>query len=191
VLNIPNTITILRLLLVPVLALLLLRGSFGAAIWVLLGAGISDALDGFIARRFNQLTYLGSVLDPLADKCLITVTVLTLSWVGLLPWWLTAVIVLRDLVIVGGAVAYYIRAGGIEMSPTIPSKVNTLVQTCLIFLVLVIATGMVQAAGWLPALFGLALFTTLFSGVHYIVLWGRRGAELKPKAGRRPLTGDR
>ena len=188
--NIPDTITILRILLVPVLALLLLHGNYGAAIWVLLGAGISDVLDGFIARRFNQRTYLGSVLDPLADKCLITVTVLTLSWVGLLPWWLTAVIVLRDLVIVGGAVAYYIRAGGIEMSPTIPSKVNTLVQTCLIFLVLVNATGMVPASGWLPALFGLALFTTAFSGVHYIVLWGRRGAELKARGGRRPETSD-
>jgi len=184
VMNIPNSITILRVMLVPVLAHFLLHGNYSAAIWVLLGAGISDALDGFIARRFNQLTYLGSVLDPLADKTLIIVSACVLAWLGLLPWWLTAVIVLRDLIIIGGAIAYYLRAGAIEMTPTIPSKVNTFVQTCLIFLVLGNAAGITGVAGWLPALFGFALFTTAFSGVHYIVLWGRKGAELKTKADR-------
>jgi len=180
--NIPNTITMLRILLVPLLAHFLLLGNYGAAIWVLLGAGISDVLDGFIARRLNQLTYLGSVLDPLADKFLIIVSACVLAWLGLLPWWLTAVILIRDLIIVAGAIVYYLRAGGIEMNPSIPSKANTLVQTCLIFLVLGNAAGIIGATGWLPGLFGLALFTTTFSGVHYIVLWGRKGAALKPKA---------
>jgi cardiolipin synthase (CMP-forming) len=179
--NIPNTITMLRVILVPLLAGFLLCGNYGAAVWVLLGAGISDALDGFLARRLNQLTYLGSVLDPLADKFLIIVSACVLAWTGLLPWWLTAVILIRDLVIVSGALVYYLRAGGIEMKPSIPSKVNTLVQTCLIFLVLVNAAGIIRASGWLPALFVLTLFTTAFSGVNYIVLWGRKGAELKQR----------
>jgi cardiolipin synthase (CMP-forming) len=189
--NIPNTITLLRVLLVPLLAWFLLHGEYVAAVWVLLGAGISDALDGFIARRLNQLTYLGSILDPLADKFLIIVSACILALLGLLPWWLTAVILLRDLIIVAGAIVYYLRAGSIEMNPSIPSKANTLVQTCLIFLVLGNAAGIMRATSWLPVLFGLALFTTTFSGVHYMVLWGRKGAELKKKDERRPATGGR
>jgi cardiolipin synthase len=180
--NIPNTITMLRIMLVPLLAYFLIRGNYGAAVWVLLGAGISDALDGFIARRFNQLTYLGSILDPVADKFLIIVSACLLAWLGLLPWWLTAVILIRDVIIIAGAIIYYLRAGRIEMNPSIPSKVNMLLQTCLIFLVLGNAAGIIGATGWLPGLFGFALFTTTFSGLHYIVLWGRKGAALKPKS---------
>jgi cardiolipin synthase len=182
--NIPNTITMLRVMLVPLLAWFLLCGNYGAAVWVLLGAGISDALDGFIARRLNQLTYLGSVLDPLADKFLIIVSACVLAWLGLLPWWLTAVILIRDLIIIAGAIVYYLRAGGVEMNPSIPSKVNTLVQTCLVFLVLGNAAGIIRTTGWLPGLFVFALFTTTFSGLHYIVLWGRKGAELYRKPAR-------
>lgn len=182
--SIPNAITILRIMMVPVLAWLVIRGSYGVAVWVLLGAGISDAMDGFIARRFNQSTELGSLLDPLADKFLILVSVFVLAWIGLLPWWLAAVILLRDLVIIGGAVIYYLCAGGIKMDPSTPSKVNTLVQTCLIFLLLGNAAGILPVADLLPAIFGLALFTTIFSGVHYVVVWGEKGAALKTKSDR-------
>jgi cardiolipin synthase len=180
--NIPNTITILRIMVVPVLVYLLLQGEYCASIWVLLGAGLSDALDGFIARRFNLCTDLGAVLDPLADKILIIASVLALAWGRLLPWWLAFVIAARDLIIIGGATAYYRRAGRLEMSPSIPSKLNTFVQICMVFLILGIASGMVKTAGWLPALFGCALFTTVFSGMHYIVVWGQKGAALKKKA---------
>lgn len=169
-------------MLVPVLAYLLLNVNFRAAVWVLLVAGISDALDGFIARRFNLLTYLGSVLDPLADKFLIIVSAFVLAWIGLIPWWLTAVILFRDLIIVGGAISYYLRAGGIEMNPSFPSKMNTLVQTCLIFLVLGNAAGILRVEGWLTAMFGCTLFTTVFSGLHYVVIWGKKGAELNTRS---------
>lgn len=176
--NIPNAITMLRIILVPVLVYLLLHGEYRAAIWVLLVAGLSDVLDGFIARRFNLCTYLGSILDPLSDKLLIVSSVLALAWQGLLPLWLTVVIVVRDLIIVGGATAYYLRAGRIEMAPSIPSKVNSFIQICLIFLVLGRAAGMTQTAGWVPLLFGCALFTTVFSGVHYVVVWGQKAKGL-------------
>jgi cardiolipin synthase len=182
--NIPNTITVLRIMMVPVLVYLLLYREYRAAIWVLLAAGLSDVLDGFIARRFNLCTDLGSILDPLSDKLLVVSTVLALAWRGLLPIWLTVVVVMRDLIIVGGATAYYLRAGRIEMAPSIPSKVNSFIQICLIFLVLGTAAGMTQTAGWLPLLFGCALFTTVFSGVHYVVVWGQKGAALKAKADR-------
>jgi len=180
--NIPNTITLLRIFMTPLFVYLLLQGAYTAAIWVLLGAGFSDVLDGFIARRFNKITFLGSILDPLADKILITIAAVALAWIALLPWWLAAVICLRDLVIVGGATVYYLRARRIEMDPTVSGKLNTFVQFLLIFLVLVNANGMMTLAGLLPALFVLALLTTAYSGVLYILVWGRKGAELKTKA---------
>ena len=163
---------------VPVLVYLLLHGDYRIAIWVLLGASLSDALDGFIARRFNLCTDLGAVLDPLADKILIIASVLALAWGRLLPWWLAVVIAARDLIIIGGATAYYRRAGRLEMHPSIPSKLNTFVQICMVFLILGTAAGMVKAAGWLPVLFGCVLFTTVFSGLHYIVVWGRKAKKL-------------
>lgn len=176
--NIPNTITVLRIMVVPVLVYLLLHGEYRTAIWVLLGASLSDGLDGFIARRFNLCTDLGAVLDPLADKILIIASVLALAWGRLLPWWLAVVIAARDLIIIGGATAYYRRAGQIKMNPSIPSKLNTFVQVCMVFLILGTAAGMVNASGWLPVLFGCTLLTTVFSGLHYIVVWGRKAKRL-------------
>jgi cardiolipin synthase len=180
--NVPNAITILRIMFVPLLAYLLLHGEYRAAIWVLLVAGLTDALDGLIARRFNLCTDLGAVLDPLADKLLIITSVLALAWVRLLPGWLAIVIVARDMIIIGGATAYYLRAGQLHMNPSLPSKLNTFVQICMVLLILGRAAGMVKAASWLPVLFGCALFTTIFSGIHYIVIWGQKGAALKKKA---------
>ncbi len=179
--NLPNTITVLRILLVPLLVYLLVHGEYRRAVWVLLAAGASDALDGFLARRLNMRTELGAALDPLADKLLMVASVVALAWVRLLPWWLAVVIVGRDLVIVGGAAAYFLYAGGIEMKPSVPSKLNTVVQICLIFMTLGAASGMGQAADLLPALYGATLFTTVFSGVLYIVVWGEKAAKRKVK----------
>ncbi len=176
--NVPNAITILRIMLVPVLVYFVLHGGYGAALWVLLIAGISDALDGAIARRFNLRTDLGALLDPLADKALIMASVPALAWKGLLPWWLAVVIISRDLIIIGGAIAYYLRAGQLQMAPSIPSKVNTFVQICLVLLVLLSAADIVRAAGWFPLLYGCAFATTIFSGTHYVVLWGQKAAKL-------------
>jgi len=179
-LNIPNALTILRIILVPLLAFLLIHEEYRAAIWVLLVAGLSDALDGAIAKRFNLMTELGSLLDPLADKALVVTSILALAWKGLLAWWLTEVIIARDLVILGGAVAYYLRAGRLEMAPTIPSKVNTCIQVCLIFVIILTAAGMAPTTGWLlRVIMGCTLVTTVFSGVHYVTVWGRKAAQLK------------
>ena len=83
-----------------------------------------------------------------------------------------------DLIIITGATAYYQRAGRLEMNPSILSKLNTFVQIGMVFLILGSAAGIVNAAGWLPVLFGCVLFTTVFSGMHYIVVWGRKGKKL-------------
>jgi cardiolipin synthase (CMP-forming) len=179
--NIPNTITLLRIVLVPLLVFLYLHGAYGIAIWLLVAGGISDIADGFIARRFNMGTFLGSVLDPLADKLIITASVITLSWIGLLPAWLAAAVVVRDLVIVSGAITYYLRAGSIDMDPTLLGKASTFLQFILVFAVLADRTGAAPLGPFLPYLFVATLSVTIISGIHYIIVWGKKGAELKTR----------
>lgn len=178
--NIPNAITLIRILLVPALVFLLLHGAFGGAIWLFLAAGVSDALDGFIARRFNLATRLGAILDPLADKLLVVASVIVLARLGHLPQWLALTIVARDALIVGGAVAFHLRFGRVEMAPSAVSKLNTFVQLTMIFIVLGQTAGLVRAAGLLPALFCLVLLTTVVSGVQYVVVWGRKPGAVPP-----------
>jgi len=176
--NLPNALTLLRIILVPLLIALLVRENFGIALWVFVVAGVSDLLDGFIAKRFDLCTRLGAILDPLADKLLIVASFLVLAAGGRLPWWLAAVVILRDLVIVGGACAYHFRAGEVEMAPSPLSKANTFVQLCLILLVLLQGAGVVRTVNWLPLVQGVVLFTTIVSGVHYVVVWTLRARAL-------------
>jgi len=173
-LNVPNTLTILRMLLVPGIVVALLRESYGAALGIFLFAGASDGLDGFIARRFNQCTPLGALLDPLADKLLVVSSALVLGWLGRIPWWLAAAIIGRDLVIVAGAVAYYRRAGHLEMEPSMLSKLNTFLQISLILIVLADGAALIGVAQWLPMLFVVTLVTALVSGGHYVVVWSKK-----------------
>jgi len=99
VLTAPNAISLLRLLLVPVFALLVVRHHDGWAFVVLAVSGVSDWLDGVVARRFNQVSRLGQMLDPAADRLYILVTIVVLAWRAIVPWWLVALIVVRDLVL--------------------------------------------------------------------------------------------
>jgi cardiolipin synthase (CMP-forming) len=177
--NIPNAITLLRILLVPLLIRLLILGDYRGAIWIFLIAGISDALDGFIARRFDMCTRLGSFLDPLADKLLLVSSVVILARSGNLPLWLAVTIVSRDVIIVVGAGAYYLRSGSLEMAPSLPGKINTFIQICLVFSLIVHLSGTVPIAGLIPPLCILAFMTALVSGGHYVVVWGRKAALLR------------
>ena len=118
ILTIPNILTMSRVLMTPLVALCLVRQEYGWALWGLLVAGVTDGLDGFIAKWFNQSSRLGAILDPVADKFLMLATVLALTWTGLLPLWVTIPILLRDVIIFGGARVYYRLAGSIEMSLT-------------------------------------------------------------------------
>lgn len=179
ILTIPNILTSARMLLAPLVALLLVRQEFDRALWGLLAAGASDGLDGFIAKRFNQSSRLGALLDPLADKLLMLATVLTLTWLGLLPLWVTVPILLRDVVIFGGAVAYYRRAGSIEMQPTLLSKANTCAQIGLMLLVVAIRADVVPFGRLLVPAFLLVVTFTVSSGIQYVVVWGRRASRLR------------
>ncbi|MGD2138371.1 MAG: CDP-alcohol phosphatidyltransferase family protein, partial [Gammaproteobacteria bacterium] len=104
--DIPNIITLFRFLLVPPVVVLLLKQQFASALVVFGIAGFSDALDGFLAKHYDWTSRLGGLLDPLADKLLLLGCFITLGWLGLIPWWLIVLVVVRDIVILTGAVVY-------------------------------------------------------------------------------------
>lgn len=170
--QIANAITVLRVLMVPVLVYLLLAGEHRAALWVFAAAGVSDALDGFIARHFNQFSRFGAILDPIADKSLIGATVLTLAWLGLIPLWLVAVVVARDLVILAGATSYRVLVGPFDMEPTLPGKLCTFSQIALLVAVLIDEGRYLDLGGILTGAYVVVALISVLSGLHYVWLWG-------------------
>lgn len=123
--DIPNIISVLRIgLVLPVVAALV-HEQFTLALLLYTRRGLSDALDGYIAKRYHCASRLGSILDPLADKLLLVSTYVALAWLGLLPVWLVAAVAARDILILVGAVSYHLLIGEYEMKPTLISKLNT------------------------------------------------------------------
>jgi cardiolipin synthase (CMP-forming) len=171
--NLPNLITLARLLSVPVMIWLIFDERYGAAFWVFIAAGVSDALDGYIAKRFDLRTRLGALLDPIADKALLAGVYVTLGLAGQLPGWLVGIVVLRDFLIVVGFVLINATAAPKQFGPLYISKINTLLQIVLIGFVLA-RLGLGIAAGpttWL--LIGAAAVTTVLSGLSYLARWAR------------------
>jgi len=172
-LNLPNLITLARLLSVPLTIWLIFDGRYGAAFWVFAGAGLSDALDGYIAKRFDQRTPLGALLDPIADKTLLAGVYITLGLADQLPHWLVILVVLRDLLIIGGYLLIQGSTGARPLGPLFISKVNTLVQIALIGFVLA-RLGLGFEAGWMMALLiAAAAVTTVLSGLSYLARCAR------------------
>ena len=175
-LNLPNALTGARILLVPLVIRLLLEEGYGAALGVFAAAGLTDALDGYVAKRWNRCTRLGELLDPIADKLLVISTVVLLAGQGRLPGWLAAAIVGRDATILGGAAVVRAVVGRLEIAPTRLSKCNTVVQIATLMLVLAEGAG-APVARTLPAAYALTLATTLASGVHYVYVWVQRASH--------------
>jgi cardiolipin synthase (CMP-forming) len=172
-LNLPNLITLARLLAVPAAIWFILNERHAAAFWVFVAAGLSDALDGYIAKRFNRSTELGALLDPAADKALLTGVYLTLGIVGHLPAWLVFLVILRDFLIVLGYIALRSSAAATNFGPLYISKINTLVQIALIGFVLA-RLGLGVEAGWETALLiAAATVTTVWSGLSYLARCAR------------------
>ncbi len=172
-LNLANLITLSRLFLVPVAIWLIIRGRDGFAFWVFVVAGLSDALDGFVAKRFDRRTRLGALLDPLADKSLLVSLTITLGLFGALPSWLVILVVFRDAMILGGFLLIQAIAAATEFSPLYISKINTLVQATLIGFVLA-RRGLEIDPGLLTSLLIFAAaVTTAASGLSYLVRWAR------------------
>lgn len=172
--DIPNIITMFRMALVPSVCIAILQEMYGLALLLYAVAGFSDGLDGFIAKRFNFMSRLGSILDPLADKLLLMSTYIVLAWVGLMPVWLVATVVGRDLLIVCGAVAYHYLVGHYDLQPSLISKANTLFQIIFGLAVLVSVDLVVLPEELLGGLLYVVFAVTLLSGADYIYTWGVR-----------------
>ena len=171
----PNAITVARMLLAPPLAWLILEGQNAAALAVAAVAGLSDAVDGLLAKRFGWQSRLGGLLDPIADKLMLLGCFLALGIGESLPWWLVGLVVARDAVIVAGALAYHRLVGPLTAAPSGLSKVTTAAQIALVLLALVAGLDAVTLPGWLAS--GALLLVaalTVASGLHYVLAWGAK-----------------
>jgi len=172
--DIPNLITVGRIMLVAPTTWALLQQNYRLALVLFLVAGVSDGVDGFLAKHYDWTSRLGALLDPLADKALLVCSYAALTWTGLLPLWLFALVILRDIVIVGGALVYHFRIARLEASPTLISKLNTVTQITLVLVVILETASLWVQPGWSGPLVYAVAVTTLWSGVDYVVRWSRR-----------------
>jgi cardiolipin synthase len=168
--NIPNLLTLLRILLVPVAVIFLMQGNFTKALIVLVISGITDALDGFLARILKQQTVLGAYLDPIADKALLASCFVTLSIKGIIPGWFTVIVISRDLIILIGIAIMSIMSIPYKISPSFISKITTALQlfTLVFFLLFRIFPGLINYI-WLLVLQWLTVLFTVISGLNYML----------------------
>ena len=169
--QIPKLLTLARIAAVPVLILFLYEGRYGAALAVFVLAGVTDGLDGWIAKRFKCVTRLGSILDPLADKILIVSTYVMLVLAGDLPFWLILLIGFRDLGIIAGVLVLNTLNGHVQMQPSLLSKVNTFLQISLVILVMVERIGLIVLGPAAEILLWFVAVTTVASAIHYVYFW--------------------
>ena len=137
-------------------------------------AAASDGLDGYLAKRFNWTSELGKLLDPAADKLLLVSVFVECAWLGLIPWWLTAGVVARDVLIGLGAATFRLLFGPLRGRPTVLSKVNTAAQLLYVMLVLLNKAAALPPGEILDAFAVLTFATTVLSGLHYVLTFTRR-----------------
>jgi cardiolipin synthase len=171
---IPNAISLMRIALVLPVLLLLHRGEYGWALLLFWIAGLSDGVDGYLASRFSWESRVGALLDPIADKLLIAGMFISLAFIGLIPVWLSAVVILRDLVIVGGATAYHLLIEPLQGEPTTVSKLNTMIQLLFLLVVLCRATFDWPERIAVTVLGAATLVTVVVSGIDYVLRWSGR-----------------
>jgi cardiolipin synthase (CMP-forming) len=177
-LSIPNLITIIRILLVPVVVWAIGSGEMLLAFLVFVAAGVSDAVDGFIAKRFNMASEIGAYLDPLADKALIVSIYIALGITEAIPRWLVILVVSRDIMIIGGVMLSWLVGNPIKVKPLLVSKLNTVAQ--IVFACLVLGSLGLHFDARLPeiCLMVLVAILTLLSVVFYVLEWGRHMSEV-------------
>ncbi len=172
--QLPNLLTFLRIAASPVLVLLLSDHAYAVAMMLFLAAGITDGLDGYIAKRFNCVSNLGAILDPIADKLLIASAYIMLAILQDIPFWLLIVVMFRDLVIVVGYLVLAVMGNEIPMKPTYLSKFNTFLQISLVIAVLIGKADWLHFPFVMDALVVGVLLTTISSGSQYVWAWGIR-----------------
>ncbi len=175
--DIPNLITFMRMVLVLPVVWALLEREFALAFFLFGIAGFSDALDGFLAKRYNWTSEMGGWLDPVADKLLLVTSFIALGYLQLIPVWLVVMALIRDLIIFSGALAYHYLVKKFEGEPSVLSKLNTLLQIMLVVVVVFSAwtgwpdDGVIALGVWAVAAVVVA------SGVQYIVVWSKRSIQ--------------
>jgi cardiolipin synthase (CMP-forming) len=174
--TIPNYITIFRFILVPFIVMALLSGYVGAALIGFIVAGVSDGVDGFIARRYDQKSELGAYLDPIADKLLLVSLFVVLGVLKELPVWLVIVVVSRDIFIVGAVILGAVMGKPMEMRPLGVSKVNTAFQITLVAIILADSTFDFSLTGIRTILVWTVALLTAASATAYLVAWTKHMA---------------
>lgn len=173
-LTLPNLLTASRLILAPFVAWRLALHDVEGAFWLFVVAAITDLLDGWLARLLNQKSDFGALLDPIADKVMLLTTLSFLALTGLLPMWLLGLVLLRDTVILGGALAYRRLTGGLKITPIFSGKLTIALEFVLVSWVLA-EDGLSLGLAW--GIQPLLLLTTsvgIYSGLRYVWLWSSR-----------------
>ncbi len=166
--NLPNLVTVIRIVLIPVFIILLV---YGPVVWALAAfslAGVTDALDGYLARRLGEQTAMGRFLDPLADKLLLNSAFITMGALGQFPVWLVVIVISRDVAITLGSLLIYLVHHGTVMAPTVLGKATTLSQLLLVVNQLIVTSAGVAHPLEVPIL-AVTAALTVASGIHYIV----------------------
>jgi cardiolipin synthase len=180
--TLPNVITLLRLLAVPVVAWLIYHERWAPACGLFLVAALSDGLDGFLARHLKQISALGTALDPVADKALGLVTLVMLTKAEAIPLWVTLTILLRDTVIVLGALSYRGLAGHLEIQPTWLGKAHVAAEFVLLALVLAVLAQWLVLEDWMQPLFIGVFVIAAASGAQYVWIWGAKARRERDSA---------
>jgi cardiolipin synthase len=183
IITLPNVLTVFRMALIPVFVSLLFYQKFLLALAVFVIAGITDGLDGLLARRFHQQSPLGRILDPIADKLMLVTSFVVLSMRGVypipmpshlpIPFWVTITVISRDVFILVGAVAINMVTGFRAFQPSLPGKISTLVQIVAVAVVMLAAQIPIATGYYLPTVYASVFGFTLFSGIHYIFFVSR------------------
>jgi cardiolipin synthase (CMP-forming) len=175
----PNAITLLRAVLIPVIAFALVVRDYDTALLLFVLCALGDFIDGWIARVLDVRTRFGAIADPLADKLTMLTVTLLLAWQQWLPWWFAALVVSRDVIIVTGALAYHLHVGHVEMAPTRLSKLNTGLEFAFLAGVLSLAAGITTDGAWWRVLLWTTALTIVASGAQYVVLWSRKALQAR------------
>lgn len=183
IITLPNVLTIIRMVLIPVFVSMLFYQRFVWALMIFVIAGITDGLDGLFARRFRQQSQLGRILDPIADKLMLVTSFVVLSMRGVfptplprhlpIPFWVTITVLSRDVFILIGAAAINIVTGFRNFRPSFPGKASTVVQIVTVAAVMLAARVKIGAGYYLPTLYTAVFALTIFSGVHYVFFVSR------------------
>ena len=175
----PNFITVFRLILAVPICVMILNKDYSAVLWIAFIAGVSDGVDGWLARKMEAKSSFGAFVDPVADKVMLNSAFISFGVTGLLPWWMVTIVVMKDVVVVAGALVYYWLFSCYELAPSVWGKASTGVQIVFVLMLLthqvypVFPTFILQSGLWV------VIVMALVSAAHYIYVWGGKALATK------------